>query len=113
MENTLKPWLTQELKKRGWSGRELGRRAGISQPVAARILTGSREAGADACVKIAMALDEPPEKLLRLAGILPPIPASDDDPITKEGLEILRSLTEERRKLGVDLLRFLYQRDEE
>ena len=47
-------------------------------------------ASADFCIKVAAAFDEPPERLLKLAAILPDEPAlsgSDLGPVSREILE--------------------------
>ena len=62
---------------------------------------------ADFCIKVAHALDEAPEKLLRLAGILPT--ALEDDPTLREAIDLLRNLPPTERKDALRFLRFLYQ----
>ena len=97
MEDSLGAWLANELDKRKWSHNELGRQADISQPVISRVIAGDRKAGADFCVKVAQTLGEPPEKLLRLAGILPPIP-DENDSVLQELAEIIRYLSPSQRR---------------
>lgn len=107
MSNKFRAWLSEELTRRGWSHNELGRRAGISQTAVSNVLSGNRNPGADFCVKIAQALDESPEKVLRLAGILPALPASEND--TQEAIDIVKSLPPDRLKQALDFLRYLYR----
>ena len=80
MSDKFRAWLSEELDRRGWSQSELARRAGVSQFAVSSVISGNRNAGAEFCIKIAQALNEPPEKLLRLSEILPPLPASENDP---------------------------------
>jgi transcriptional regulator with XRE-family HTH domain len=112
MENDLTTWLTQELQQRGWSHRELARRIKVSQPSISRVLAGERNATADFCVKVAQALGESPEKLLRLAEILPPLPFSDD-PAIEEITELVKNMSPQNRQDVLKYVRFRYQEEQE
>lgn len=107
--NDIKTWLAETLKLRGWSQSELARRASVSQFAVSSVISGDRNAGADFCVKIAHALNESPEKVLRLAGILPTSPASEDDTL-QELIELARSLPPEDQKEVLEYIRFRYHR---
>ena len=96
-------WLTQELKRRGWSHSELARRTGVSQVSVSGVIAGSRRVSCDFCIKVADALGESPEHLLRLAGILPAGPP-DEDPILTEILDTARAMSPEQRQ---DLLKLM------
>ena len=65
------------------------------------------------CYKVANALGEPPERLLRLAEILPMSPAVTDDPTLAEIHNLVDNLTPTKRKEVLRYLRFLYQNDNE
>jgi transcriptional regulator with XRE-family HTH domain len=67
-------WLVKETDKRGWSFRELGRRAGLTSATISRVITGASRSGWEFCRKIAIALNVPPENVFRLADLLPPEP---------------------------------------
>lgn len=108
MSDTFKTWLSEELVKRGWSHNELGRRANISQTAVSNVISGNRKPGADFCIKVAQALGEAPEKVLRLAGILPASLTSDDDTL-QELIELARSLHPEDREELLKYARFRYQ----
>jgi len=64
---------------------------------------------ADFCIKIAFALDTPPETVLKLAGILPPgPPASPTDSATLQTLvELARTLPPEQQEQLLAYCRFL------
>jgi transcriptional regulator with XRE-family HTH domain len=109
MTNELRAWISQEVDRRGWSYRELARRSGVSHTLVSRMLSGDMPPSADFCIKVAQALEEPPEKLLRLAGILPPSLASEDDPTIAEIQDILKNLPPAQHKEVLRFLRFLYQ----
>jgi hypothetical protein len=65
---------------------------------------------ADFCIKIGQALGEAPEKMLRLADILPQGGSpSDDDPTVKDIIEILHSMTSEQREEVRRYTRYVYQ----
>lgn len=109
MDTLLSSWLTKETKQRGWSYSELARRANISQSLVSKTLSGDVPPSADFCIKIASALSESPEKVLRLAGILPSAPASDNDTL-QELIELARNLPPEDQKELLDYARFRYQK---
>lgn len=64
-------WLADQLEGKGWSHSELGRRSGLSGAVVSLVMNGKHHPGFEFCTGVAKALDEPPEKVLRLAGLLP------------------------------------------
>ena len=108
MSDTFRVWLTKELEQRGWSHGELARRAEVSRPLISRTLSGDMVASADFCIKIAQTLGEAPEKVLRLADILPQAP-SDDDPTMQEIIEILHNMTVGQREEILRYSRYVYQ----
>jgi transcriptional regulator with XRE-family HTH domain len=65
-------WINEELERRGWTQRELARRADISPGQLSMVINQSRGGGPEFCKNIARAFGEPPEKVFRLAGLLPP-----------------------------------------
>ena len=95
------PWLLTELKNRSWRPADLARRAGLSMGSLSNILNGNRRAGPDLCKAVAQALGEPPEKVFRLAGLLPPLPAAEDE-LLHELLETFKRLTPEKRREVLD-----------
>ena len=64
-------WLTSRLRANGWSHNELARRAGLSSAGVSDVMTQRQKPGIEFCRGVALALNEPPEKVLRLAGLLP------------------------------------------
>ncbi len=68
-------WVEQEIRKRGWSQRELVRHAKnssvtISSGQLSHIINGSRQAGPEACIAIAHALGVSREEAFRARGWL-------------------------------------------
>lgn len=109
--NDFTQWLTERIRENGWSNNELGRRAGLSSAAVSLVMTGRQKPGLDFCRGVAVALDEPPEKVLRLAGLLPPRSEQDErideilfhfDRMTPRAQEhfrlIARALAEERKR---------------
>ena len=70
-------WLTEEVEKRGWSFRELARRAGLSSGAISQITTQRSFPGPEFCTGVARAFRIPPEEVFRRAGLLPPLPETE------------------------------------
>ncbi len=100
---TLGEWLEEQLKSRDWKPADLTHRAGIGSGTLSNILTGTRNPGPEVCVALARALNEPPEKIFRLAGLLPPDPGVNAE--EEEILYLFRRLGIEQRKLALHTLR--------
>jgi transcriptional regulator with XRE-family HTH domain len=98
-------WLNHELEHRGWSYNELGRRAGLSSGGVSVVMTERQNPGYEFCVKVAQALQELPENVLQLAGLLPPLPPEVAE--AREADRLLRLMTPERRRIALDVLRGL------
>lgn len=113
MSQELITWVKAELTDRGWSHRELARRAGVSQTAVSGTLSGERNPGADFCIKLAKAFDETPERLLRLAGILPPLPAPEKSMTLGKLWDLVQNMDEEQRLEIYRYARFRYQTDRE
>ena len=109
MSDRLRAWLTQELKVRQLSQRELAKQSGVSQTRISQTLSGDIPLSADFCIKVAQALDVSPEYLLRLAEILPPEITISDDATTQEIKELLKHLEPEQRQEVLNYIRYLYQ----
>lgn len=111
MDNKLATWIIEQLKDRGWSHRELGRRAGVSGAAVSRVISDSQNPGWDFCAGVARALGEPPEKIFRLAGLLPPEPA----PVQEEGklIAAFRQLPSQKQQFLLESVRGLQGRPPE
>ena len=107
-----KPWLLQELKNRSWRRVDFAHRAGLSMASLSDVLNGIYRPGPDMCKAIAQALGEPPEKLFRLAGLLPPLPEAEDE-LLYELLETFQRLTPEKRREALDYAGWQRQRQQE
>jgi transcriptional regulator with XRE-family HTH domain len=105
MATKLSTWLANEIETRGWSIRELARRAGVSHTTVADVISQQRIPTWDFCAAIAGALDKSPEDIFRLAGLLPPIPPAVEE--EREAIGILRALSPELRAAVMNMLRSL------
>ena len=105
---TFSRWIEDSLKARNWKPADLARVAGITDATLSRILNGTRNPGPDFCRAIARALSEPEEKIFRLAGLLSPLPASDDSTLA-EIQDLAKNLPPSQRKEALRYLRYLYQ----
>lgn len=98
-------WLEEQLRQREWQPSDLARRARLGNSTVQRIMAGTRRAGKDVCQKIAVALGEPPEKVYRLAGLLPAIPP--ETAIEEEMASEFRSLPKQQQQFILDAMRGL------
>lgn len=105
MKQPLIDFLNEELKKRGWSGREFGRRADVSHDTIARILRGESLPEPETLRKFATALGHDESYLLRLAGHLEETPRGLTDPNVIALAQRLEELSPEERER---VLRALY-----
>jgi transcriptional regulator with XRE-family HTH domain len=110
MSDELRAFVSEEIKKRGWSQRKLARQSDTSHPLISQVLSGDVPPSADFCIKVAQALGEPPEKLLRLAGILPP---TSDDPTLEELNNIIKNLSPQARQELLSYARFRLRQEKD
>ena len=102
---TLLEFLEEELVSRSWRPADLARAAGVPQATISHILNGSRRAGPEVCNALARALGERPERIFRLAGLLPSLPPAVEE--EREAVAILRDLPPELRTAAMRMLRSL------
>jgi transcriptional regulator with XRE-family HTH domain len=112
MEQEFITWLTEQMYQRGWNNSELARRANIVPSTVSMVLSGQNRPGLDFCVSIAQAFQEPPEKILRQAGLLPPLPGPEEDIRFRDVLEILKRLTSEERDAVLEYANWRLQKQE-
>lgn len=111
--NELIDWLNAAVEHRGWTYADVSRLGGISKSTLSSFVSGKSKPGIDLCLAIARAFREPPEKIFRLAGILPPIPAERSREF-EEISEMLASLPDSIREQTMIAIRAIardaYQR---
>jgi len=98
-------WLRVELRHRKWKQADLARAANLDTAVVSNLYNGKRGPGEDTCRAIARAFELPIETVYRAAGLLPPV--SEDDALIEQITNDLNRLSEPRRKLVMDFVRFL------
>lgn len=103
-------WLEDELAARNWKPADLAMRAGITQAAISNILNGNREIGAKAALAIAGALNLPPDRVFREAGILPASPGPERDPTFQELLDIMKNLPPDERQEILDYALYRFRR---
>ena len=106
MSKAFLTWVQSNLEDRGWSYSELARRMGDMTPAGvARVFNDNRGPTFNFCTGVARAFEEPPEKILRQAGLLPrlPPPVAEE----REAIGILRRLSDQVRENALAMLRAL------
>ena len=89
-------WLIGELNTRGWSQRELARRADLTSTTVSDVVNGKRKPTYEFCAAIAKPLGKRPEELFRLAGLLPQR-RPDDEVTFQDFVELGLELSHEER----------------
>ena len=107
-ENTFVSWLEKELKARGWTMRELARRAGLTHVTISNVLNGTRNPGVEFCLGVARAFREPPELVFRRAGLLPDRQGIEDE-LYDRFRAYIEALSPERREELFRYVVFLHQ----
>lgn len=108
MSEALRQWLATELNRRGMSHTQLANQIGLSHSFVSKVISGAKPPSVNFCFKTAIALDVAPERLLRLAGILPGESApTSPGPITVEIMAIVESLPPELRQQVLNYVKFL------
>ena len=95
---TFTSWLAQQLKDKDISMRELARMSNISDASISRVLSGKQAVTTDFCKAIAVALDESPNDLLVMAGIIKRDKPADLSEEEAEVLTIYHSLSDFERR---------------
>jgi transcriptional regulator with XRE-family HTH domain len=91
---SLKEFLDDEMKKRGWKQADLARAANLDSAVISNIYNGRRKMGDETGRAIANALRIPPEEIFRKAGLLPK--QLDDDSATRLAYRIAQLPAEDQ-----------------
>jgi DNA-binding XRE family transcriptional regulator len=105
MANDLVSWLAENLEERGWSLRELARRAEISHTTVSSVLKEQQAPSWEFCAEIARVFGLQPERVFVMAGLMPapPPPVLEEH----EAVALLRSLDPGARAYALAMLRGL------
>jgi len=99
------------LKVRGWTQADLANEMGKGRGVVHDVVVGRRGIGVELGVEMAKALGLPPEEFFRRLGIFPTKP--DSDPLTEEGIHVLKQLEGLEKEDGVRYLKMRLQVQQE
>lgn len=114
MTEKLIEWIEEEVDTRGWNFSELSRRSELSPGTISDVLSGRTQPGLRFCNGIASALGAPPERVFRMAGLLPPIIiGSETEKRQQECMEYFQYLPPEDQERLVGIARTFYERRSE
>ena len=102
VESKLSIWLNTELQQRGWSERELARRAGLSHTAINNALASQYQTRLDTYRGIARAFQMSLEDVLRAAGELPELPPAVAR--EEEVIRLFRQVPDTHRDLALRIL---------
>lgn len=102
-------WLAVQLEERGWSNRELARRAGVSHTAMNDAVSGQGAITAKFCRKIGRALQVPLEDVMRRAGLLPGFFIDDSALTFQELMAVISELPDDARKELLDFAKFKFK----
>lgn len=103
-------WLISEMNDRGWNNSELARRAGLVPSTISMVISEHKRPGPNFCNGAARALRLPPERVFRLAGLLPSHVIGNDDGRKHEIEEYWPYLQDDDRDTLAILARTLYEK---
>lgn len=106
-------WLNSELNERGWSQRELARRARVSPTAINDVINEKAEPGWDLCAAIAKALGLSEEEVFRMAGLLPPLPNPNQGVSYDQLWEVVKHLPSEERQEVYKYAQYRLQQQQE
>lgn len=112
MSSDFVEWINEQNTKRGWTNNELARKAKLASSTVSMALSGQTKPGLDFCVGVARAYGVPPEKVLRIAKLLP-IAADVEDEEIQRLIDLARSMPEDERKLVLEYAEWRYQKSQE
>ena len=108
MPTKFNDWLTTELDTRGWSVRELARRAAVSHATINGVLAENSNPGPDLCNGVSRALGVPAERVFRLAGLLPAQIIGDEN-TEREMLDYFRAMDRKDQQQILTITRAVYE----
>lgn len=103
--NELTTWINTQLTDRGWGYNELARRAGVASGTVSNIMSGRTNPGFVFCRGVARALGVEPDRVMRIAGLLPSLPPAVEG--EQEAIRLLRRLSSQARENAMAMLRGL------
>lgn len=98
-------WLSQKMNLENITQADLARMAGLSTGAISNLINQVRSPSPEALRKIAKALNVSPDRIFRIAGLLPP--ESPKDELTEEAEFLFSQLSLYQRRQAVKFIRFL------
>lgn len=98
-------WLLQKMNLDNISQADLSRMTGLSTGAISNLINQVRSPSPEALRKIGKALNVSPDRIFRIAGLLPPEPEKDH--LTEEAEFLLSQLSPYQRQQAVKFIRFL------
>jgi len=111
MMDDLATWLKREIRARGWSMREMARRAGVSHTAIINVVHGHTRPSAQFCLQLAEALQAPPEDVYRRAGLLPA--AVPEGTSLQEASYLFAQLSDSEQETVLTMMRALAEKRRE
>lgn len=102
-------WIQKEMNIRGLSMRALGRRTGVSHATISTVLSGKQAPSPELCNGLARVFELPPDWVFRRAGLLPPLPGTEDDLTLREINDIAKHLSPKERREAREYLLWRYR----
>jgi len=103
-------WLQEQIRASGRTQAQVAQAGGISTSHLSRVLSGERGIGPELCHGVARALNLPPERVFRKAGLLPPrIIGGKNEERKAELLDYFEALDERGRDTALAVMRTLYE----
>ena len=103
MTDKLVTELSRVLRERGWSQRELARRANVSHTSIAKVLNGEKRPTSEFCQAIAPAIGVSIDEIYQWAGLLPEGPEESPPEFEDWGRRLAR-LSEEKRRVALETM---------
>jgi transcriptional regulator with XRE-family HTH domain len=121
MENTLIEWVNEEMEARGWTMRELARRAHTAPTTISNILSHKRLAGWDVCAALARAFGVSPiegfiraGKITRAEALVAlPLLTSNQTDLARQIAATAQTLSTEEQRFVLQMLQALAQKKQE
>lgn len=103
-------WLKREMKSKNLGIRETARLVGVSHPIISNIVNFSQKPSLRVAKLMAVAFNESEETILRLAGLLDPIP--EEDALIERARHIIASFEhDETKQRALDYLELLLEQE--
>jgi len=98
-------YIESELQSRGWTQADLARESGLNTSVISNLINGNRKLGLSSLLGFVKAFGVSADKILREAGLLPPVPERTE--AHEQVLHLWDQLSATDRQVVLDLMEVL------